>query len=140
MSGGVIIDCVKVGRSPCPNAFRQHPCANSGRSADRQLSVLDNPVRYQLFCTADLSPLFYRSRNICSKSCPHSFRSATKPPIATHPSLYPWRSCPHFFRSATKPPIATHPPLSPWRKKFYCPTFNPSWTKVNYNNQLDCYR
>ena len=81
-----------------------------------QHEFLEYPVRYQLFCTADLSPLFYRSRNICSKSCPH------------------------FFRSATKPPIATHPPLSPWRKKFYCPTFNPSWTKVNYNNQLDCYR
>ena len=75
-----------------------------------QFTTSCSSVRYQLFCTADLSPLFYHSRNICS------------------------RSCPHFFRSATKPPIATHPPLSPWRKEFYCPTFYPSWTKVIYNN------
>ena len=89
-------------------------------------------VRYQLFCSSlpavlhcRTLTLFYRPRNICSKSCPHFFRSATKPPIATHPSLYPWRSCPHFFRSATKPPIATHPPLSPWRKEFLLPDVQP---------------
>ena len=36
--GSVIIDCVKVGRNPCLNAFKQGPCVN--------IDLLLNPREY----------------------------------------------------------------------------------------------
>ena len=37
-AGRMIIDCVKVGRNPCPNAFKRGPCVN--------IDLLLNPREY----------------------------------------------------------------------------------------------
>ena len=87
-------------------------------------------VRYQLFCTADLSPLFYRSRNICSRSFP--LFSDQPPNHPSPPTLHsPLGEAAPIFSDL--PPNQPSPPTlhsPPGARNSTASTFNPSWTKV----------